>query len=61
LTPFEWLQELGIIDCCLSQLPPSIALLSELRMLELSRNELVSIDPIDFTLMPKLTWLEVCC
>jgi Leucine-rich repeat (LRR) protein len=54
-----WLRRLHINTCGLIELPRSIALLTDLLELDLYVNRLTSIDVIDFSLMSKLTKLDV--
>jgi Leucine-rich repeat (LRR) protein len=64
LEPFDlsictWLHQLSLKSCWLCELPSSIALLTDLMELDLSGNEITSIDAIDFVRMSKLTSLNV--
>jgi hypothetical protein len=54
-----WVHQLNIVDCWMCELPSSIALLTDLTALDLSRNQFTSIDVIDFVRMSKLTSLNV--
>jgi Leucine-rich repeat (LRR) protein len=59
LSVCTWFRQLHINRCQMCELPSSIALLTDLKELDLSFNRLTSVDAIDFVRMSKLTSLTV--